>query len=78
MNSNWVGTGIERARSVTKITAPLSTVISSRSWPVSAAQVAIVVADFLAELGDAGLDLLLGEQHRLDVPRIQLHWLARG
>lgn len=37
MNSNWVGSGIARARSVTKITAPLSTVISSRSCPVSAA-----------------------------------------
>ncbi|CFS16454.1 Uncharacterised protein [Mycobacterium tuberculosis] len=36
MNSNWVGTGIARARSVTKSTAPFSTVISSRSWPVVA------------------------------------------
>ena len=31
MNSNWVGSGIARARSVTNMTAPLSTVISSRS-----------------------------------------------
>ncbi len=31
MNSNWVGSGIVRARSVTKSTAPLSTVTSSKS-----------------------------------------------
>ena len=31
MNSNWVGSGIARARSVTNITAPLSTVTNSRS-----------------------------------------------
>ena len=31
MNSNWVGNGIARARSVTNITAPLSTVTSNRS-----------------------------------------------
>ena len=36
MNSNWVGTGIALARSVTKNTAPLSTVISNRSWELSA------------------------------------------
>ena len=33
MNSNWVGSGIARARSVTNITAPLRTVTSSRSRP---------------------------------------------
>ncbi len=31
MNSSWVGNGMARARSVTKNTAPLSTVMSSRS-----------------------------------------------
>src|ERR1700735_156602 len=31
MNSNWVGSGIARARSVTNMTAPLSTVINNRS-----------------------------------------------
>ncbi len=36
MNSSWVGSGIARARSVTKKTAPLSTVTSSRSWPFAA------------------------------------------
>ena len=35
MNSNWVGTGMARARSVTNMTAPLSTVTSNRSWPAS-------------------------------------------
>ncbi len=32
MNSNWVGSAIARAKSVTNMTAPLSTVINSRSW----------------------------------------------
>ena len=32
MNSSCAGTGIARARSVTKKTAPLSTLMSSRSW----------------------------------------------
>ena len=36
MNSSCVGTGIARARSVTKKTAPLSTVTSSRSWSLAA------------------------------------------
>ena len=36
MNSSWVGSAMARARSVTNMTAPLSTVTSSRSWPFSA------------------------------------------
>ena len=35
MNSSWVGSGMARARSVTNMTAPLSTVTSSRSSPSS-------------------------------------------
>ncbi len=35
MNSSCVGSGMARARSVTKKTAPFSTVTSSRSWPVA-------------------------------------------
>src|SRR5579875_1744528 len=64
MNSNWVGSGMARARSVTNMTAPLSTVISSQS--------AVVIADLCTQLGNALLDLRLGQQHRLDVPGIQL------
>ena len=36
MNSSWVGSAIARARSVTNMTAPLSTVTSRRSCPFSA------------------------------------------
>src|SRR5439155_1761659 len=35
MNSSCVGSGMARARSVTKNTAPFSTVTSSRSWPLA-------------------------------------------
>ena len=34
MNSSCVGTGIARAKSVTNMTAPLSTVTRSRSSPI--------------------------------------------
>ncbi len=38
MNSSCVGTGMALARSVTNMTAPLSTVISSRSCPEAASR----------------------------------------
>ncbi len=73
MNSSWVGSGIARARSVTNITAPFSTVTSSRSSSSGTDDVAILARRSSRRAPTVRAWIwLLGQQHRLDVARIQL------
>ena len=72
MNSSWVGSGIGRARSVTNMTAPLSTVTSRRSCPSGPMWSRYFSAISAPSSAVRSWICCLGQQHRLDVPGIQL------
>ena len=78
MNSNWVGSGMARARSVTNMHRALEHRDQQQVLAAGGGQLAVVVADPRAQLGDARLDLVLGEQHRLDVAGVQPRPIPRA